>query len=105
MNEIKKHTLKYIESFNEKDAGQVLNLLDDNVRLKDPGNEFFNKEEVASFLSELFKNEISFSARNIICEGNLSVIHFDLKLNDQELSGVDIIEWNNGKIKSLIAYL
>jgi len=105
MKDIKNLTLAYIKSFNDKSIGQVLMLVDEDIYLKDPSSEFFNKSQFQSFLEGFFENDISFSAKQVICEDNTSVIHFDLKVNDKTLNGVDIIKWEDGKIVSLIAYL
>jgi hypothetical protein len=105
MKDIKNLTLAYIKSFNDKSIDQVLMLADEDIYLKDPSNEFFNKSQFQSFLEVFFENDISFSAKQIMCEGNTSVIHFDLKVNDKILNGVDIIKWEDGKMVSLIAYL
>lgn len=102
-------TLSYIKAFNDKNIDEVLLLCDENVYLKDPNNELFNKKELEDFLLEFFKNDISFSAKEIITDDETkddhSVIHFALKVNDQIFHGADIIKWKNGKIISLIAYL
>lgn len=102
-------TLSYIKAFNDKNIDEVLLLCDENVYLKDPNNELFNKKELKDFLLEFFKNDISFSAKEIITDDETkddhSVIHFTLKVNDQIFHGADIIKWKNSKIISLIAYL
>jgi hypothetical protein len=102
-------TLSYIKAFNDKNIDEVLLLCDENIYLKDPKNELFNKKELKDFLLEFFRNDISFSAKEVITDDetkhNHSTIHFTLKVNDQTFDGVDIIKWENNKIVSLIAYL
>lgn len=102
-------TLSYIKAFNDKNIDEILLLCDENIYLKDPSNELFNKKELKDFLLEFFKNDISFSAREVITNDETkddhSVIHFTLKVNNQILDGVDIIKWENNKIVSLTAYL
>jgi hypothetical protein len=105
----RKLTLSYIKAFNDKNIHEVLLLCDENIYLKDPNNELFNKKELKDFLLDFFKNDISFSAKEVITDDETkhdhSTIHFTLKVNDETFDGVDIIKWKNGKIVSLIAYL
>ena len=101
----KQLTLKYINAFDAKDIDKVLNLCSDDIYLKDPENEIFNKTDLKNFLTNFFKNDISFTASKIICEQNTSVIHFKLSINGEMLKGVDIIDWQDQKIRSLVAYL
>ena len=105
MKDIKNLTLNYVTAFNNKSIKDILSLVDENIFLKDPANEISNKTDLSSFLKTFFENSISFSAKQIICEENTSVIHFDLRVNEATLAGVDIIEWESGRIKSIIAYL
>jgi hypothetical protein len=111
MSEMNKRqlTLSYIKAFNDKNLDEVLLLCDENIYLKDPNNELFNKKELKDFLLDFFKNDISFSAKEIITDDetkhNHSTIHFTLKVNDKTFDGVDIIKWKDDKIVSLIAYL
>ena len=104
-----KLTLSYVKAFNDKNIEAILMLCDDNIYLKDPSNEIFNKLELKEFLLKFFENDISFSAKDIITNDETkhdhSVIHFVLRVNDKFLNGVDIIKWKDNKIVSLIAYL
>ena len=105
-NEIKKLTQSYIKAFNNNNIDELSLLVDNDVVLIDPSNKIEGKVNLINFLKELFdSNNISFSAKLLISEGDISVIHFDLQVNQDSLSGVDIIKWRNGKIISLIAYL
>jgi hypothetical protein len=109
MKNTRQLTLNYVKAFNNKNINDVLTLCDDNIYLKDPNSEFFNKNEFKRFLIDFFKNDISFTAKEIITdditEKNHSVIHFTLQVNDKTFCGVDIIEWQDEKIVSLIAYV
>ena len=105
-NEIKKLTESYIKAFNDNDIDELSLLVDNDVVLIDPSNKIEGKINLINFLKELFDgNSISFSSKLLVSEGDISVIHFDLQVNQDSLSGVDIIKWKNGKIISLIAYL
>jgi hypothetical protein len=105
-NEIKKLTQSYIKAFNDNNIDELSLLVDNDVVLIDPSNKIEGKINLINFLKELFDgNSISFSSKLLISEEDISVIHFDLQVNQDSLSGVDIIKWKNGKIISLIAYL
>ena len=105
-NEIKKLTQSYIKAFNDNNIDELSLLVDNDVVLIDPSNKIEGKVNLINFLKELFdSNSISFSSKLLISEGDISVIHFDLQVNQDSLSGVDIIKWRNGKIISLTAYL
>tara|TARA_B100001939_G_C16672120_1_gene500730 strand:+ start:70 stop:393 length:324 start_codon:yes stop_codon:yes gene_type:complete len=105
-NEIKKLTESYIKAFNDNDIDELSLLVDNDVVLIDPSNKIEGKMNLINFLKNLFdSNSISFSSKLLISEGDISVVHFDLQVNQDNLSGVDIIKWKNGKIISLIAYL
>lgn len=105
-NEIKILTQSYIKAFNDNNIDKLSLLIDDNVVLIDPSNKIEGKVNLINFLKNLFdSNSISFSSKLLISEGDISVVHFDLQVNQDNLSGVDIIKWKNGKIISLIAYL
>jgi len=105
MTNIKDLTVAYVKAFNDKNIDEVLLLVNEDFYLKDPSSEIFDKHEFKYFLEAFFENTISFSGKQIICECNVSVIHFDITVNGDKLSGVDIIEWESSKIKSVIAYL
>lgn len=53
---------------------------------------------------DLFDN-LEFKIRNIFQEYKTTIIEFILTLDDMSLSGLDIIEWKDNKIKELRAYL
>jgi hypothetical protein len=50
-------------------------------------------------------NKLSFVARNIFVDGDTTLIEFVLTLDDKVLTGIDLIEWRNGKMRELRAYL
>ena len=102
---LKTLTEEYVEAFNSKDLPAVLSLINEGFKLTDPGNQINGKKECGDFLKNLFTNDISFSAHDIFTDGNHSIIHFNIKINDDSLNGVDIISWDNEKMSSLVAYL
>ncbi len=105
---LKKLTEKYISAFNKKDINEVANLLNENFVLEDPVvKRIEGKEECLKAIENIFKNcnKLSFSAKNIFQDKNITFIEFILILDDIRLEGVDIIEWHDKKIVELRAYL
>lgn len=101
-------TNSYISAFNRKDIHKISTLLNSNFRLKESGAPaIIGREACLHFMAELFStNEtLNFIAKDVYVSSSTSVIHFDLKLIDKCISGVDIIEWKNGEILSVHAYL
>ena len=52
-----------------------------------------------------FFDNLEFKVRNIFQEYKTTIIEFILTLDDMILSGLDIIEWKDNKIKKLRACL
>ncbi|EOI2266597.1 nuclear transport factor 2 family protein [Campylobacter jejuni] len=105
---LKKLTEKYISAFNKKDINEVAILLNENFVLEDPVvKRIEGKEECLKAIENIFKNcnKLSFSAKNIFQDKNITFIEFILILDDIRLEGVDIIEWHDEKIVELRAYL
>ncbi len=103
---IEKLTQSYVKAFNDKDLDKVASLLDENFILEDPAVlHLEGKEKCLEAIKELFKKDLSFKAKKIYKDGQTSFIEFILKLDGISLQGVDIIEWKNGKISELRAYL
>lgn len=100
-------TKKYVKVFDARNLGEILAMVTEDVFLSDPDNVVYNKDELKALLEKIFSNfkKLSFKARNIVVEGNNSVIEFELQLDDLKLVGTDFIEWQGNKIKALRAYL
>ncbi|MDQ9129370.1 nuclear transport factor 2 family protein [Serratia fonticola] len=101
-------TNNYISAFNRKDINKIAAMLSNNFWLKESGSPAIVGHEVClNFMNALFRtNEIlNFIPKDIYVSDSTSVIHFDLKLSNKTISGVDVIEWKNGKILSVHAYL
>jgi ketosteroid isomerase-like protein len=100
-------TKAYIDTFNNKDINKLSDFFDQDISLFDPANPLgvFGKDNVLRIIRELFTKDISFVSKNIFVDGNNTIIEFSLKIDNQYLKGVDIIEWQDSKIKTLRAYL
>lgn len=65
------------------------------------------KTEAIKAIKAIFDScqDLSFSAKNIYVDGNTTLVEFSLKLDNVMLTGVDIIEWSEGKMQQIRAYL
>lgn len=101
-------TKKYIKAFSNKDLQKCRELFSDEFALEDPVvKRIEGKKEVLKAIENIFNscNTLEFKAKNIYQDKNITIIEFVLKLDDAILKGTDIIEWENGKMKELRAYL
>jgi len=97
----------YVEFFNSRNIAGVKALLSQEFALEDPGfKRMEGKDKVIDYINDIFKtHHLEFKARKIMVEDQSSLIEFELEIGEQRLKGVDIIEWENQKIKELRAYL
>ena len=106
---IRKLTEDYVAAFNAGDIDAAAALMSETFSLTDPGvTNLTPKAKVVEFVSGLFDNagdKLSFLAKNIIVEGDMSVIEFDIQLGDIIGTGTDVIRWDNGKMAEMRAYL
>lgn len=101
-------TREYIKAFDNKDIESVSLLLTEDFALEDPVvKRIEGKESVLNAISGIFDscNTLNFTEKNIYVSDNTTIIEFILKLDDTVLTGTDIIEWENNKMKELRAYL
>ena len=105
---LKELTKKYIEAFDSKDLDKCAQLFTNDFTLEDPVvKRIEGKEEVLQAINGIFDSctTLDFSAKNIYQDNQTTIIEFTLKLDDTILTGTDIIEWENNKMKELRAYL
>ena len=105
---LKERTQKYIEAFDSKNIDVCGELFQKNFVLEDPVvKRIEGKEEVLKVMQGIFDSctTLDFSAKNIYEDNQTTIIEFILKLDDTTLTGTDIIEWQDGKMKELRAYL
>lgn len=101
-------TKHYVEAFNSKDLKKIAELVTNDFVLEDPVvKRIEGKKEVLKVIENIFNSciTLSFSAKNIYKDNNTTIIEFILNLDDTTLTGTDIIEWENNKMKELRAYL
>lgn len=105
---LKELTKKYIEAFDSKNLDRCTELFNDDFALEDPVvKRIEGKEEVLKAIKGIFDscNKLEFIAKNIYQDQTTTIIEFVLKLDDTTLTGTDIIEWEDNKMKELRAYL
>lgn len=105
---LKELTKKYVEAFDSKDLDRCAQLFTDEFALEDPVvKRIEGKIEVLKAIKGIFDsfNILKFNAKNIYQDGQTTIIEFVLKLDDNTLTGTDIIEWEDNKMKELRAYL
>lgn len=102
-------TQKYIEAFSNKDLELLAPMLNDEFVLEDPVvKRIEGKKNALEAIKNIFDSceNLSFKAINIFQSANeTTMIEFELSLDDVELKGVDIIIWEDNKLKELRAYL
>jgi ketosteroid isomerase-like protein len=104
----KQLTEQYIAAFSARDLAAVGALLADDFAIEDPViKRIEGKAAALDMMKTMFGSckNLSFKARNIYVEGATSLIEFTLDLDATHLEGVDIIEWRDGKMLALRAYL
>ncbi len=101
-------TQAYVAAFDARDLDAVAALLADDFSLEDPVvKRIEGKSACLDMMAGLFKSctSMSFKARNIFEQGATTLIEFTLDLDAVHLQGVDVIEWREGKMHALRAYL
>lgn len=105
---LKELTKDYIKAFNAKDLDKCAKLFTNDFSLEDPVVERIEgKDEVLKAIKGIFDScdKLSFQAKNVYQDAQVTIIEFVLKLDDTTLTGTDIIEWEDNKMKELRAYL
>lgn len=106
---LKELTQQYIKAFNAKDIISVGELLSETFALEDPVvKRIEGKNEALKAIQSIFNSceKLNFKAKNIYQDHMTTVIEFILQLDETELTGTDIIEWNqDNTMNELRAYL
>ena len=101
-------TQKYIEAFDSRDLERCTELFSENFALEDSVvKRIEGKGNVLKAIKGIFDSceRLSFTAKNIYADNQTTIIEFVLKLDDTILTGTDILEWEDNKMKELRAYL
>jgi ketosteroid isomerase-like protein len=104
----KQLTEQYIRAFDAKDLAGVAALLADDFALEDPVvKRIEGKQPALAAIGAIFAGcrALSFKAKRVYADGDTCFIEFTLDLDAVRLQGVDIVEWRDGKMHELRAYL
>lgn len=104
---LKELTKKYIEAIGCKDLDKCAELFADDFTLEDPIiKRIEGKSEVLNFIKDMFDTNLilEFNAKSIYQDNQTTIIEFILKLDNTVITGTDIIDWENKKMKVLRAY-
>ncbi len=105
---LKKLTERYIAAFSLKDINSISALLDEKFALEDPViKRVEGKLAALEAIKKIFESceKLNFRAKNIYQDSDSSIIEFVLELDGVTLEGVDIIDWKDGLMCELRAYL
>jgi ketosteroid isomerase-like protein len=101
-------TRQYMQRFAARDLDGVMALFHADAGFEDPlVQRLDGAPAIRSAYASLFSAfaHISFTARNLYQDGNTVIIEFVLVADQLRLVGTDIIDWEDGKIRELRAYL
>lgn len=81
----------------------------ENFMLTDPENEALGpRDNVLRFISGLFDRagtSLAFRPKTVLVDGAHSAVEFDLTIGQDYLEGIDLIEWQDGRMISMRAHL
>ena len=105
--ELVDHTKAYAEAFNRRDLVAITSMLAHDIVLTDPAGRFEAAEARGYIETLLSANpDLSFRPTRIhACSDSQSLMEFQLSLSGKAFEGVDVLEWRNGKISEIRAYL
>ena len=108
MTDIRQLTEEYVTAFDARDIDKVASLFAKDFILTDQEvTALTPKSDVIKYIKRLFVSHetLSFEARDIVVDGEKSVIHFTLTLDKLVLDGVDVITWKCSNMTTMTAYL
>lgn len=107
--DIRALTHAYITAFHNRDIESVAALMHEDFVLTDPENEALGpRDRVLRFISDLFDragNSLAFRPQTVLVDGAHSAIEFELTIGQDFLEGIDLIEWQDGRMISMRAHL
>lgn len=100
-------TSHYAAAFGQRDLPGVARLLAADVVLSEPAG-IFHGPAVLDFVRNLFETHpglVFETVRIHVVSPTISVMEFRLELGVRQFEGVDILEWNQGRIRNIRAYV
>ncbi len=107
-HDLRNETLRYATLVSERDLTNVAVMLHDDAVLFDPGEkEIVGRESIVAFMGKLFALDPVFRCEvaNIWLDGAVSILEFQLTIGSARIAGVDVIEWRDGRIARIRAYV
>jgi hypothetical protein len=102
-------TNSYAEAFDKKNIKRIGDLMSDVFTLTDGVvNKLAPKKEVIPYIWELMQSNSSkfeFEVIEILEGLNFTTLEFKLYLNDEIFHGVDLIQWQDGLMVDMRAFL
>ncbi|MES9968515.1 MAG: nuclear transport factor 2 family protein [Candidatus Thiodiazotropha sp.] len=102
-------TKSYAAVVNDRNVADATEMFAEDIKCSDPlVSDLTPKSAVVDFYRQQFELPIErfeFIPRNVIQQGNTTVMEFDMVVENKTLKGVDVIEWKDGLIVNLRAYL
>jgi hypothetical protein len=98
---------KYFEAFSNKDVSGLSEMFTDDCTLRDWDNRSVGKEAVVEANKKIFDSvdTIVVEVLNLYSDGNIVVADLLITINGKdELLVVDILEFKDGKVRSVRAY-
>lgn len=109
MSDLIEKTKAYAAAVNTKNHEACLGLFADNATMSDPLVAALGpKTAIAGFYKAQFEMELAhfaFKPSRIMQSGNTTIMEFVMEINDASMNGVDVIDWEDGKIVKLSAYV
>ncbi|QNI71224.1 nuclear transport factor 2 family protein [Cyanobium sp. NS01] len=108
MAELRELTQQYVAAFNAKDIDGVSALLTEDFSITDPSvTQLEPRDKAIEYIRGLFMSNsvLSFQALDIIVGDDITALHFALSLGEERYHGIDLINWKQDKISSILAYL
>lgn len=105
---LKELTESYVAAFAAKDLEGCAALMHEGFALEDPVvKRVEGKKAALEVVAGIFNSiqNLGYHARNIFVDGNVSLIEVVLDADGKVLTGVDVIEWRDGKMTEMRAYL
>ncbi len=107
--DIRALTHAYIAAFHNRDIETIAVLMHEDFVLTDPENEALGpRDNVLRFISGLFDRagaSLAFRPQTVLADGAHSAIEFGLTIGQAYLEGIDLIEWQDGRMISMRAHL
>ena len=101
-------TRRYAQAFAAKDIHTIAEMMSDDFQLTDPMAHVEGKEAALAEVQKIFDSNpkrFVFRPMNIYVDGETSVMEFVFEIEGTMLKGADIIEWKEGLMTAVRAYV